>query len=179
MKLAQRQSGFTLIEMILTLGILTLILTVATVNFRTAAVTRQLRQIAEELRQAVYQTHALTLAPAVDKPIGSDGYRLHFPDEHSYEIWEQDVVGPTGTVEMSGRRINTQQLPADYRLTVTPVVSDIVFSTVKQGQIVAPQLAGGTLKMTVTHLRGDREFRDLEMSLLTGQVQLGKDGHYD
>lgn len=163
-------AGFTLTELIVTISIFTMLLAGASLSFRGATAGRNLRQAADDVRAAIYQTRGLALAPEVGRTRGSAGYRFRLADDQTYEIREIDVTHADGSIE-TGRVVGGGTLPDDLRFILPAGFTDLDFSIADQGQIVAPVASSGSFELTILRERDYPDSVRLVIYPLTGQVE--------
>lgn len=170
-----RSRGFTLIELVVTMGIMTILLVAALLNTRQTSAHRQLVHTAEDIRLAIYETRSLALAPEVRKQLASDRYRFHLVSSSTqggysgYQILETDA-DPTTTDQL------VRAVDFDPRfLASTPpgeqIVTDLDFSIVHQGEIIAPA-ATGLVRLNLDQVTGALDRVTIGVTLATGQVEI-------
>lgn len=163
-------AGFTLVELLLTLAILVTVSTAALVQVNHSNVSRELRQSAEQLRQTLYQTRNLALAPAVDKTVGSSGYRLIFTGPNApvaYTGYTIVEMGETGKVVSQ----DTLKVGLEYFLPTTPETTGITFSIADHAAITDPQPSSGVVTLVVRRSDGTGDQYQISVSTVTGQVE--------
>lgn len=137
------------------------------VSFRQSNQHNQLLQAAEDIRQAIYETRSLALAPAIDKASGSPGYRLRLRDDR---VWELIEMAPV-TLEESERVVRFGRLP-DVTQFVEPLeFTDLDFLITDAGRISVAGETDGELDLALEHLRSGEQIH-IQTTLLTGQVRI-------
>lgn len=157
--------GFTLTEFLVTLSIFMLLVGAAFASFRSTNQHTELAQAAEDLRQAIYETRALALAPATSKAPGSPGYLIRLTGERDWQIVELEPVDS----KTGGERIIRQGSLGSRTRYVTPLtVSELRFDILDRGRVTD---ASGQLRQSLTHVVSGEQMT-LVVSAATGQVEI-------
>ncbi|MBI4175553.1 type II secretion system protein [Candidatus Berkelbacteria bacterium] len=170
----QEQCGFTLLELLVTLGIMTLIVAAALLNVQTSHAHQQLLHAAEDVRLMVYQAHNFALAPEPTKARATDRYRFQVIVPNVYRVVEVTSQVPADPV---GAVVRTAVLPEGISFTGTGTPGSVAlsfdFSILDQGRIVAPDPLGQpTAVMSLRRTRPPEDQVQLLVQLLTGQVEV-------
>lgn len=99
------QVGATLIELLVVVAIVLILSGLGLVNYRDVQAKNELRDAAEQIRNAIMETHVLALGPRASGPAGITDYLIEFqPSGQSniYQIYERSGQPPTDEV-MPGR----------------------------------------------------------------------------
>lgn len=175
MKWRRAQPGFTLVELMVTIGVMTLVLTAAALNGRTSNAARLLNSAGEEIRLALYQTRSLALGPSIDRTIGSQGYCFVFTSPtgsgpyNGYQIREIDNLQTACSLQK--QVVTERELPRQIEATLTSGnMAEVAYVIDGYGTLVRP--TGGDKQ--IVELRHTRNVDPvvLEFSPLTGQVEL-------
>lgn len=167
-------SGFTLVELLVTLGIMVGMVAVTIPSFRQVDARREVAHQAEFLRQALYETRSLALAPAADKTTGSDGYELRFLSGREYGIFERDVRDTSGKVVASGKTIRTVVVPTGIDIVPPGAVTAMTYLIADQGRLSDPEPPDGRVTIVVSDNRLATTLK-LVVSTVTGQVEVAND----
>lgn len=189
-----QRRGFTLIEVIVSLGIIVMMLSVGLPAFTTFQRQQNVTMAAEGIRDAILETYNYALAPraadedSAGKPAGADYYRIVFRDDstpQSIVIMEQSLASVgSGPVEPRsatwGTTLRTIPLPSGVHFcgfsptNLAGGTGGIVYSISKGGKIV--DLAGKEsyqpLQIKVQHTVLPEEVRILDIRPETGQVSI-------
>lgn len=137
----RRCFGFTLTELLVTIGIFVLVLGGAGVSFRQASLRRSVTDAAESLRQAILEVQGQALAPTAEKVPGIEGYAFTLLSETDWEIREVTRSFRTtadGVTNLSfGNSLKRGHVPAGVIYRSEPVIEWIGFLIVPTGEIIA------------------------------------------
>lgn len=119
---AQFQAGFTLVELLVTTGIIVLILAAVSISGGQTNAGRRLETAAESIRQGLYRTRSLALAPAADKSPAAIGYcfSLSGPTGGPYTGFRiSEAAALTGSCSATEPTIDQELFPPDVTVTVS------------------------------------------------------------
>ena len=129
--------GFTLLELLVSISIITLLIGTGIPAFRHFGRVSQLDQAADQVKGAILDTRAYALGPRAEKPAEIDWYQIVFDQvAQSYSLSEGSV-----TV------VSTATLPPFIQ--ITSATSPIGFSVSGQGGVVNPPVAPATSQVKV------------------------------
>lgn len=137
-QLTNKTIGLTLIELVITLGIMVLLLATSIPAFKFFGRASELTQTAEEVRSMAVSAYNDSLAPRQNKLAGADIYELVI-DQNSRRVKIQEKNGDQVSV------IEEYQLPSGYTLeNISPSgqVLEIDFSIPGQAKIVSVRADG-------------------------------------
>lgn len=78
--------GFTLVELLVSISIVTVMMGVGLPAFRNYGRKAELNQAATDIQVAILQAHNLALAPESDKPSAVDYYGVQFNPDNSFDL---------------------------------------------------------------------------------------------
>ncbi|OIO47762.1 MAG: hypothetical protein AUJ28_00465 [Parcubacteria group bacterium CG1_02_37_51] len=188
-KLFNRKSrGFTIMELIVSIGVFMSLFLMVTVNFRTAESSNDLRletqKIASDIRKL--QTLALTGSTynyngtstemgiggfGVKFSNGSTTYAIYSDTAMNYGVLDQDDVlleSVTLASDFSNILITTEGSDADAYLTFLPRSSMITFKTIIGESIV--DLSAQVLRLEIYHNKVANKKGVIEITPISGQV---------
>ncbi len=119
----RRRLGFTLIELVISLGIIVLLLALAIPLFRGSGERNKLMLTAQEVKNTILEAKNLALSPRMEKAANVDKYSIKFnqPANNQYAIYE-------GTTPISAKT-----LPDSISFSSLPNQFQIDFSIKNQG----------------------------------------------
>ncbi|MFH1667772.1 MAG: hypothetical protein ABH884_01975, partial [Candidatus Komeilibacteria bacterium] len=188
-KLFNKQNrGFTIMELIVSIGVFMSLFLVVTVNFRTAEASNELRletqKIASDIRKL--QTLALTGSTynfngtstvmgiggfGVKFSNGSTTYAIYSDTAMDYGILDQDDVlleSVTLASDFSNILITTEGSGADAYLTFLPRSSTITFKTIVGESI--EDFSAQVLRLEIYHNKVTNKKGVIEITPISGQV---------
>lgn len=198
MKRTSVTRGYTIIELLVSTGIIILMLAISLPGFNNFQRQQQLKMAAEQVRDVIIEAQHYALAPrsaqdtGVGKPSGADFYRTTFiRNNNRYEISEQspDASGQLTSdadIALFGTLIKSGQLPngvtfckfSDPRLVVglnettgSIPSKGLIFAISKSGRLVKPSQIG-QYRIVLAH-QGIRDLRkSVEVQAETGRVTI-------
>jgi len=132
-RLCSRQAGFTIIELLVSIGIFLSLFLIVTVNFRAGEYTNALRlevqKIASDIRKV--QTATMTGSTYNGQPIGAGGYGLYFSEATaesiSYLIFKDVNANGVYDGALTDIVLETKNLASDFnQLSFIPVGVSII-----------------------------------------------------
>jgi prepilin-type N-terminal cleavage/methylation domain-containing protein len=157
--------GFTLVELLVTIGIVALILVVSIPSFRNYKDRNDLFRGAEIVQSAIYETRSLALSPQATKDNSTQYYMIKINHQDSFEIYES----PDIDMEDSNLKlVKTIYLPTNIVLSEVPedIDNGIYFSIVDQGKIVG---LSNDIEFSISSTKIDNE-KIIKINRVTGQV---------
>lgn len=172
---ACRQRGFTLIELIVTTGIMVMILAAVTITGGQTNAERQLKTTAETVRQAMYRARALALAPDVGKQATSVAYCFSLTDQTNGQYGGYKITEVDSTVracDSTAPVIDHETFPSGIAVTADAAGPDIIYAIDGYADITLPDpKTVSSLQITFRQTRiSDPVIARLTTA--TGQVEL-------
>ena len=164
--------AFTLIEILVTIGIIALLLAAAVPSFNKYGRSNEFYQVAQTLKSAIETTQNYALAPRVEKKEGVDIYGILITGSGSdvgfqYQIYE----GDTNTI------IETKNFSNDI-LTITKPIGtkiDIKFSISEKGKIISPDnISDIIMQLTNPDSTASGNKLNIDIKTLTGDVEINE-----
>lgn len=161
--------GFSLIELVVTLGIIALLLVGALPAFRQYGFTNEIERAANTLSAAIIETQTLALAPPKDKEKTHDSYQISFAN-NNYEIKAGEWDGANKSLKNS-LLLKKELLASKINLSLSnPDHNRIIYSIANQGRIIYPS-GSLVLTLTLSHSKSSQT-KSLFINLETGQVSI-------
>ncbi|MFH1667679.1 MAG: hypothetical protein ABH884_01475 [Candidatus Komeilibacteria bacterium] len=183
-----KSRGFTIMELIVSIGVFMSLFLVVTVNFRTAEASNELRletqKIASDIRKL--QTLALTGSTynfngtstvmgiggfGVKFSNGSTSYAIYSDTAMDYGILDQDdtlLESVTLASDFNNILITTDGSGTDAYLTFLPRSSMITFKTIVDEEVV--DLSAQVLRLEIYHNKVTNKKGVIEITPISGQV---------
>lgn len=101
LSLLNPQTGATLIELLVVVAIILILSSLGLVNYRDVQAKNELRDAAEQIRNAILETHVLALGPRASGPAGITDYLMEFQpggQSNIYQIYERSGQPPIDQV---------------------------------------------------------------------------------
>ncbi len=176
----QGQSGFSLVELLISIAIITVLLGVGVPAFRTYGRQSELRQAATDIQLALLQAHNLSLAPEADRPPTADldvgYYAVAFDPAGGFRVVrgvDSRAIGFTIS-ELSNPEAHT--LPSGISFVSNPAPPNYIGYRVgaNGGLLASPS---GSLRISVisSRLPSGENTIDIDVLPVTGQVTIGKE----
>ncbi len=171
-----RRAGFTLVELVVTAGIMVMILGAVTISGGQTNALRRLKTGGETLRQALYRTRGLALAPAVDKAVSTKAYcfSLTGPAGGPWTGFKLiEVSDPSLACAAQGPVVDEQSFPSDIVVTTSlPFDQDVVYAIDGYARITRPDpQTRNTIEITLAQARVATPLV-VRLHTPTGQVEL-------
>ncbi len=174
------RQAFTLIELLITMGIIVLILSVTLPAFSRFQKEQDLVSAAETLRDALLETQNLALSPRSQKPDTGDRYRLVLVPQSadtpaSYRIEEQVAFDDPNWQQVQQVRLSRsiQYHHISYCGVSQP---QIVYAISQQGRIIEPvmsQAGKASIDIVLTSRNlPQSDQRVVEIQLETGRIDI-------
>lgn len=170
------KSGFTLVELVVTLGIMGLVTGSALVNAKHAGFKRELVAATETIRSQIYRARAEALAPSINQGRSVVGYGLHFISNGSDNFNQYQIVAyktdPISGLPIAISEEQISRFHAGIVVKPTPFTTDIVFDTAQGGKVILPTNGvDGKQEFEFYYSSGASDERlKLVLWLATGQV---------
>lgn len=169
----QFHSGFTLIEILVTIAIVGLLLIVSVPAFRNYKYKNDLARGADMVQSAIYEAKNLALAPQVEKSDDVGYYVIKFTpasEGNEFYIYEAE---DENTPYSSGNLVKKFDLPTGVKFDNTLLPEGIVFSIKDQAKIVKPK-DDAYIKIYHEKIKsGDKNAdRTIIVNHITGQVSI-------
>lgn len=195
-----RRTGFTLIEVIASVGIIVMMLAISLPAFLEFQKRQNLNLAAESIRDAILEAYNYSLAPraadgtGIGKQAGTDFYRISFDvaSPQRYFVEEQTHSGngappTTPSTAQWDMKLRTAQLPVGVTycsfspLTLSATDAGIVYSISKGGRIVGGDgkelysnnpVISGALEIVLQHKALAGEGQKIRILPETGQISI-------
>ncbi len=171
--------GFSLVELLISIAIITVLLGVGVPAFRNYGQVAELNQAATDIQLALLQAHNLALAPETGKPAEIDYYGVAFTQDPQLRQSFTVVRGQKGTANI----VTPSDLPNPDRhelpagITVSPMPFTVYYKVGPTGGVIITPVSGNaTVSVTSSRLAEGRNKATLTVNAVTGQVSLTKAG---
>ncbi len=118
--------GFTMIEMIVVLGILILVSGILLIHYRTGEAQYELRQSVNEFVSKIRESQMLALSGVNQEDEKIYGYGIYSKDEHSYVIF-YNLNESSGEIYTAGESIDLETISLPSNISLSPIDVSIFF----------------------------------------------------
>lgn len=166
MRLQASLRGFSLIELLVSVGVIGLLLATGVPAFRSYGSRVALDNAIDGLSQAITEARTLSLSPESDKSVDVEAYGVTFtPLTGGYEVARFSKESVADCPFTSLDTVRSANLPGEIQFVATPLA--IVFPIAAQGEPVGC----GPLETSIVHGRLTKSNqRVLTVRAVTGQV---------
>lgn len=164
-----RNSGFTLVELMVSISIVTVMMAVGLPAFKNYGRKAELNQAATDIQVAILQAHNLALAPESDKPSSVDYYGVKFNSDNSFDVI-RGIRKLNGCPESSSQ-LEHHQLPVAISFKQQPQQPDCVGYLVGAGG--SPVIGSQNLiTLESNKIPDSSRTQNIQIIPVTGQVSI-------
>lgn len=160
--------GFTLIEILVTIAIVSLLLVISVPNFRDYKYKNDLSRGADLVQSAIYEAKNLALAPQTEKDKDTGYYAISFESDTNImslnEVKSEFVDSPERIL------VKKFDMPSDISFE-EDITKEIVFSIEEQGKIIKPS-EDAVIKIKNKKIKSGRNIKTIFVNKVTGQVNI-------
>ncbi len=171
-KVSISTTGFTLIEILVTIAIVGLMLVVSVPTFRDYKYRNDLSRGADLIQSAIYETKNLALSPQTDKNEDTGYYVIEFISGNEGNMVSIYEAASESTVFEDMILVKKFDLPEGVVLDAGSLPADGIFYSIeKQGEIIKP-VENVEIKISHEDIIGSNNLKTISVNHVTGQVSI-------